>query len=470
MAWLVRRRDLEFHLSKTTNWVSIMHEIKRDDSNYADHHAQLTSRWRSALGRSDYDTGVIIAGSEDYHFQDDQTVSYKPNPYLVQWLSPEYCSPGSVLVIKPDDHPIYYMNRPVDYWHAPSRTPEPFKDFIEIKEFEEEDSLRHELQRDLKGQRAACIGPTEEKNDFWGTINPETVVNQLHFTRAIKTKYEIELIRIASSIGARGHNAAKRAFDEGHSEFGIHMAYLAASAQNESQLPYPNIIGINENAGILHYQHQERTKPELIHSLLIDAGGSHQGYASDITRSYSSHSGPSIFNDLLNAMQRHQDDLIASVEVGGDFLKLHEQMHRQLNKILVESSLLNCSLDEASSIRASEYFCPHGLGHLLGIQVHDVGGLQIDANGNNLNPPEHYSSLRFTRPIEEDQIFTIEPGIYFIPMLLDKLKKHSKLINWNAIEELLPYGGIRIEDNVRVLPTGVENLTREAFDKVKLEG
>ena len=446
-----------------------MHEIKTDDSNYADHHAQLMSRWGSALAKSDYDTGVIIAGSEDYHFQDDQTVSYKPNPYLVQWLSPEYCLPGSVLVIRPGDHPIYYMNRPVDYWHAPGRTPQSRKDFVEIKEFEEEDSLRRELQRDLKGQRAACIGPIEENNDFSGTINPETVVNQLHFTRAIKTNYEIELISIASAVGARGHTAAKRAFDEGHSEFGIHMAYLAASAQNESQLPYPNIIGINENAGILHYQHQERTKPEQINSLLIDAGGSHQGYASDITRSYSSNSAPSIYNDLLEVMQKHQDDLIASVEVGGDFLKLHEQMHRQLTEILVKTSLLNCSLDEAFSIRASEYFCPHGLGHLLGIQVHDVGGLQIDANGNNLNPPEHYSSLRFTRPIEEDQIFTIEPGIYFIPMLLDKLKKHSELINWKAIEELLPCGGIRIEDNVRVLATGVQNLTREAFDKVESE-
>ena len=447
-----------------------MQETQPDNSHYAEHHDQLISRWRSALASGHYDAGIIVAGNEDYFFQDDQTLSYRPNPYLIQWLSPEYCSPGSMLVIQPDKRPIFYMNRPVDYWHAPGQKPQALDNFIEIKVFEEEESLRREVQRDLKGKQVACIGPALENNDFSGSINPETVVNQLHFTRAIKTNHEIELMRIASTIGARGHIAAKQAFDQGHSEFGIHMAYLAASAQNESQLPYPNIIGINENAGILHYQHQERTKPDSINSLLIDAGGGYQGYASDVTRTYSSNSAPSIYNNLLAAMQKHQDKLIASIAVGGDYLKLHEQMHRQLTEILVEADLLNCSLDEASTIRASEYFCPHGLGHLLGIQVHDVGGLQIDASGNNLNPPEHYSSLRFTRPIQENQIFTIEPGIYFIPMLLDKLREHSTLINWSAIDELLPCGGIRIEDNVRVLSRGVENLTRDAFDQVRAQG
>ena len=162
-------------------------------------------------------------------------------------------------------------------------------------------------------------------------------------------------------------------------------------------------------------------------------------------------------------MQQHQDKLIDSIRIGGDYLKLHEQMHHQLTEILVETQIVRCSLDEASSLSVSEFFCPHGLGHLLGIQVHDVGGLQVNAEGETLSPPSNYRSLRFTRPIEKNQVFTIEPGIYFIPMLLQELKERKAPVNWSAVEGLLSYGGIRIEDNVRVLEEGLENLTRDAF-------
>ena len=206
-----------------------------------------------------------------------------------------------------------------------------------------------------------------------------------------------------------------------------------------------------------------------MNSLLIDAGGNYSGYASDITRSYSYNSGATLFNELLRAMQQHQDKLIDSISIGGDYLRLHEQMHRQLCEILVETEIVLCSLDEAINISVSEFFCPHGLGHLLGIQVHDVGGLQINVKGETLSPPSNYSSLRFTRPIEKNQVFTIEPGIYFIPMLLQHLKEKKAPVNWSALEGLLSYGGIRIEDNVRVLEEGIENLTRNAFESAAKE-
>ena len=136
---------------------------------------------------------------------------------------------------------------------------------------------------------------------------------------------------------------------------------------------------------------------------------------------------------------------------------------------MVETEIVHCSLDEAINLSVSEFFCPHGLGHLLGIQVHDVGGLQISVSGETLNPPSNYSSLRFTRPIEKNQVFTIEPGIYFIPSLLQQLREKKAPVNWSAIEQLLSYGGIRIEDNVRVLEDGLENLTREAFESIAKE-
>ena len=95
-----------------------MKENLNHTSYYSDHHAQLTSRWRSALEKGGFDAGIVLAGNEDYYFQDDQTYPFRPNPYLVQWLAPEYCSPGSLFVIRPGRSPVYYMKRSVDYWHA----------------------------------------------------------------------------------------------------------------------------------------------------------------------------------------------------------------------------------------------------------------------------------------------------------------------------------------------------------------
>ena len=106
---------------------------------------------------------------------------------------------------------------------------------------------------------------------------------------------------------------------------------------------------------------------------------------------------------------------------------------------------------------------PHGVGHLLGIQVHDVGGHQVDENGAKLPPPANSPSLRNTRIMAENMVFTVEPGLYFIPMILEAKRQsdHAALVNWHLVQELYPCGGIRIEDNVRIAGVGAENLTRQ---------
>ncbi|MAI16046.1 MAG: Xaa-Pro dipeptidase, partial [Gammaproteobacteria bacterium] len=94
---------------------------------------------------------------------------------------------------------------------------------------------------------------------------------------------------------------------------------------------------------------------------------------------------------------------------------------------------------------------------------------QISATGDLQPPPENYPSLRFTRPITQDMVLTVEPGVYFIPALLSNYQAEDRRFNWTLIESLKCYGGIRIEDNVRVLTTGVENLTRGAFAAIQSE-
>jgi Xaa-Pro dipeptidase len=106
---------------------------------------------------------------------------------------------------------------------------------------------------------------------------------------------------------------------------------------------------------------------------------------------------------------------------------------------------------------------PHGLGHFLGVQVHDVGGRQAEPSGGIKDPPEEYKFLRTTRLMEENQVLTIEPGLYFIEMLLrpHRTGPDKDAFDWSVIDRLAPCGGMRIEDDVVVTAEGHLNLTRK---------
>jgi Xaa-Pro dipeptidase len=143
---------------------------------------------------------------------------------------------------------------------------------------------------------------------------------------------------------------------------------------------------------------------------------------------------------------------------------LHAFTHRQLAGLLREHRIVTCSADEAVATGITRGFLPHGLGHLLGLQVHDAGGRLADAAGRKREPPAVDPYLRLTRTLQPGVVVTIEPGIYFIPSLLKGLlANHEARLNRAAIERLVPFGGIRIEDNIEITADGHRNLTREAF-------
>src|SRR5262249_5539015 len=115
--------------------------------------------------------------------------------------------------------------------------------------------------------------------------------------------------------------------------------------------------------------------------------------------------------------------------------------------------------------RLSSTFLPHGVGHYLGLQVHDIGGHMADAHGNTVTPPKEHPLLRPPPPHEPRNVFTIEPGFYFIDPLLAELQKseQAKYVDWPRVDGFRKYGGVRIEDDLAVTETGARNLTREAF-------
>ena len=133
--------------------------------------------------------------------------------------------------------------------------------------------------------------------------------------------------------------------------------------------------------------------------------------------------------------------------------------------MLHDLAITNVPGDEAVERRLTRAFLPHGVGHGLGLQVHEVGGHQATVRGGS-NPPPDGHVLRNTRTLEPGHLVTVEPGIYFVPMLLEPLRTgpDASAFDWDLIDALVPLGGIRIEDDVLCTDDGFEDLTREAIE------
>jgi len=434
---------------------------------YPAHVNALKSRHDRALERAGAGHAVIFSGAPRGVFLDDYNYPFKANPHFVSWL-PLTSMPFCYLVYTPGEAPVLVYYQEKDYWHVPPASPEGFwPDEFDIRVIHSpEDAAIH-----IPETRDKCIliGEINNEEQAFGIerVNPGTALNMLHYDRSIKTEYELECMRAASRRGVKGHRAAARAFKAGKSEFDIHLNYCRAVGHAENDLPYGNIIALNENGAVLHYQHQSHEKPDEIRSFLIDAGGRVNGYASDITRTYAKENGE--FADLIKRFEQLQLELVAEVKAGLDFSELHLLCHTKIGELLAETGIANGSAEALIEAGVTSAFYPHGLGHLLGIQVHDVGGHMGDDTGTTVDPPSGHPFLRLTRILEADQVLTIEPGLYVIDMLLQNLvgTPGHDMIDQSKLDWLRPYGGIRIEDNVRVLGSGCENLTRDAFEIVK---
>lgn len=430
---------------------------------YRAHVTVLKLRHDQALQAAGFDHAVIYAGAQHVALFDDYLYPFKVNPNFKWWV-PVIDNPHCLIVYTPGVKPRLVYYQPVDYWYKPADTPSgwwvaPFD--IEVIRTPED------ARRFIPKGRVAFIGEWDKAFETWGTIepNPEALLNRLHYDRAWKTEYEIECIRAANDIGARAHMAAAEAFQDGQSEFDIHLQYMRATSHVEEDLPYNNIIGLNEHASVLHYTQKIRERLDKKHrySFLIDAGAQYNGYASDITRTYSHKKDE--FRDLIEAMDEMQLALCVAVKPKVNYPEIHMLAHQGVARILERFKFVSLDADSIVEKRISSTFFPHGVGHYLGLQVHDVGGFQRDAQGGTITRPDGHPHLRLTRVIEAAHVFTIEPGLYFIEPLLAGLQKHenAKYVNWKKVDDFRKYGGIRIEDNIVVTEKGHENLTRQAF-------
>ena len=422
------------------------------------------ARGATALEQSGFAGLLIHSGVAPYAFLDDQQYPYRVNPMFRLW-APFLAAEDCFVCVVPGARPQLVFHKSTDFWHLAGNLPDgKWTTGFDITTVATRDAARQALPRSLA--RFAYFGEPFRELLGWGigAINPEHLARRLDFARARKTRFEADCLRRANRLGAHAHRAAKSAFLDGASEYGVHAAFLHACGQRESELPYNAIVALNDHGATLHYQKLDRTPPVPSRSLLLDAGVSCLGYGSDITRTWVRNDPD--FSALVAALDRLQQSLCAAVKPGVDWREIHLLAVHRIAALLAECGVLRCSADEAAAPGgAARVFFPHGIGHLLGLQVHDVGGFLADPDGALLPPPSADPALRLTRRLASGFVVTMEPGIYFIDALLEAARQGplAAAIDWTRVAALRPFGGIRIEDNLLVTENGCENLTRDAF-------
>ncbi|MGY4517020.1 Xaa-Pro dipeptidase [Lysobacter sp. HA18] len=429
---------------------------------YARHIEVLQARTAIALERGGFDHLVVPSGTLHYQAFDDRDYPYAVNPQFKAWL-PLVRNPGSWLVATPGQRPKLIYLQPRDYWHVVPEAPRGW--WVEHFDVAVIRTIEEAASHLPPPGRCAIVGEPQSALGDYAPNNPAAVIAYLEYHRAFKTPYEIAMMREASRIGTRAHRAAEAAFRDGRSEFDIHLAYCAAARQDANDLPYGNIVALNEHGAVLHYTELDRDAPADIRSFLIDAGASYGGYACDITRTYA-RDADSEFQSLINAVDAAQQRMCAQVRSGVDYRQLHLDAHLALAGVLRDHGVLRVSPEAAVATGVSATFFPHGLGHGIGLQVHDVAGFASDdAGGPSLPKPEGHPYLRLTRTLAPGMAVTIEPGLYFIDMLLEDLRAgpHADSVDWSRVDAFRPYGGIRIEDDVVCTDGDPINLTRDAF-------
>ncbi|OBZ86136.1 putative Xaa-Pro aminopeptidase pepP [Choanephora cucurbitarum] len=280
-------------------------------------------------------------------------------------------------------------------------------------------------------------------------------------SRAIKADWEVALIREANRISSEAHVELMKASRVGSTESQLHALFLYASARQGSffQAYYP-IVGVGKNAATLHYNKNNAPLTKASDVILVDAGCEVSCYASDITRCFPvegkfSPEARVIYSIVLDMQKACLDACKAGVA--------WEQIHRIAMRVgcqgLLDCGVLKGKLEDVLAHHVGAAFFPHGIGHMLGLDVHDVGG--YPEGTERLDEPG-IRYLRMRRDLQAGFVVTVEPGIYFCDFLIDPVLNDpvsGQFINKEILDKYKCVGGVRIEDNILITPEGYINLT-----------
>ena len=298
-----------------------------------------------------------------------------------------------------------------------------------------------------------------------GTAASPELIRAVVAQRSVKSDAEVEQIETALDITCAMHKMAMQMTSPGRYELDVVSAMESlAYSRGGSRMAYPTIFSIKGD--ILHNQFHGNImqKGDLV---INDSGAeSPMHYASDITRTIPvggkfSPRQKDIYGIALAA----QEKAIRAMRPGIEFREVHTLSCRIITEGLQQMGLMQGDVDESVAQGAHALFQPAGLGHMIGLDVHDMEGLGEDFVGYTdtiqRSPQFGTRNLRMARALEAGFVMTVEPGIYFIAQLIDRWKaekKFDRFIDYDKVEAFKGFGGVRVEDNVLVSQDGARVL------------
>jgi Xaa-Pro dipeptidase len=287
-------------------------------------------------------------------------------------------------------------------------------------------------------------------------LNVKEVLDQC---RRPKDEEEIVLIQAAAHAAAKGYERLRSYIKPGCSEREIQIEFdYQTFLSGSHKAPYETIVGTGDRSAILHAVPTERRLKagELV---LIDGGADISDYCVDITRVFFADGKPSNQQkDIFEIVLKAQRGAISTAKPGVEWHDCHRAAAQVIAQGLKDLNIFKGSLEQALESGAIGMFFPHGVGHMLGQRVRDVGGAQRGRLGRKV----YGTGVRVDLPLEENFLMTFEPGLYFIKALLENpenQKKYSEIINFDEVEKWKSIGGIRLEDDVLIKAEGNINLT-----------
>lgn len=443
--------------------------------------AKETYIQRRALLKKNIGSGVLLFLGNDeqgLHYEDN-TFRYRQDSTFLYYFGLSFAGLSAIIDIDEDKEIIFGDELTIDHivWMGTQPTLKEKSGRVGITEVMPSAEIMNYLHKAVrKGQTVHYLPPYRAEHKLklmeWLGIPPARQEGSVPFIRAIvaqrsyKSAEEVEEIEKACNVTADMHITAMKVLRPGMYEYEIVAEMNRVAESNNCELSFATIATVNGQTLHNHY-HGNKVKPGDL--FLIDAGAEvESGYAGDMS---STVPADKTFTPRQRAVYEIQNamhlEAVKALCPGIPYMDVYDLSARVMVEGMKELGLMKGNAKDAVREGAHALFYPHGLGHMMGLDVHDMenlGELWVGYNGQPKSTQFGRKSQRLAIPLEPGFVHTVEPGIYFIPELIDLWKGEKKFkdfINYDKVEEYRNFGGIRNEEDYLITETGARRLGKK---------
>lgn len=443
--------------------------------------AKETYIQRRALLKKNIGSGVLLFLGNDeqgLHYEDN-TFRYRQDSTFLYYFGLSFAGLSAIIDIDEDKEIIFGDELTIDHivWMGTQPTLKEKSGRVGITEVMPSAEIMNYLHKAVrKGQTVHYLPPYRAEHKLklmeWLGIPPARQEGSVPFIRAIvaqrsyKSAEEVEEIEKACNVTADMHITAMKVLRPGMYEYEVVAEMNRVAESNNCELSFATIATVNGQTLHNHY-HGNKVKPGDL--FLIDAGAEvESGYAGDMS---STVPADKTFTPRQRAVYEIQNamhlEAVKALCPGIPYMDVYDLSARVMVEGMKELGLMKGNAEDAVLEGAHALFYPHGLGHMMGLDVHDMenlGEIWVGYNGQPKSTQFGRKSQRLAIPLELGFVHTVEPGIYFIPELIDLWKGEKKFkdfINYDKVEEYRNFGGIRNEEDYLITETGARRLGKK---------